>query len=140
MAYTLLQNVVRFAQKHSDDNGTKVGACLVSGGKYTFGTNKFYHLPEGKTKEETLADRTLKYAYITHAEVDAINRATTTVGGVLYVNYTPCDKCAQAIVDAGIVKVVAVRPTDPALIERWTKFWVLGKAVLRDGGVEYVEE
>src|ERR1700675_3958821 len=100
--YTLLQNVIRFAKKYSDDPSTKVGACLVVDGKHSFGTNRFYSLPEGKSKEETLATRELKLAYITHAEVDAITAAGNTAGGTLYVNYTPCDKCAQRIAAAGI--------------------------------------
>ena len=137
--YTLLENVVRFAEKHSDDPSTKVGACLVVDGTYTFGTNRFYALPEGKTKEEVLADRPLKYAWITHAEVDAIEHAPKAVGGVLYVNYTPCDKCALKIAAAGIAKVVAIKPTDPELIARWSKYWVVGQQVLRDNGVEFVE-
>ena len=140
MKYRLLDHVVRFANKHSDDPGTKVGACLVVSGRYTFGTNRFYNLPEGKTKEETLADRSLKLAYITHAEVDAIQHAGATEGGVLYVNYTPCDKCAERIAQVGIRKVVAVKPTDPDLIARWSKYWVVGQAVLAANGVEFVEE
>ena len=136
---TLLHHVAKFARKHSDDPNTKVGACLVADGKHTFGANRFYALPEGKTKEEVLANRELKLAYITHAEVDVITRSGKTEGGTLYVNYTPCDKCAMHIAAAGIVKVVSIKPTDPALIERWSKYWVIGQQVLRDNGVEYVE-
>ena len=138
--YTLLQHVVRFARKHSDDPGTKVGACLVVNGKHTFGTNRFYALPEGKTKEETLANRDLKLAYITHAEVDAIANSSCTVGGTLYVNYIPCDKCAARIAAAGIVKVVAIDHSDEVdLIARWNKYWVIGRQILHDSGVELSE-
>ena len=138
--YTLLQNVVRFANKHSDDPSTKVGACVVANGNYVFGANRFHALPEGKTKEEVVADRALKLQYITHAEVDAIERSNHTVGATIYVNYTPCDKCAKRIAEAGIRKVVSIRPTDPTLIERWSKYWVIGQQVLREHGVEFVEE
>jgi deoxycytidylate deaminase len=138
--YTLLQNVVRFASKWSDDPGTKVGACVVHEGSFTFGANRFYALPEGKTKEEVVADRNLKLAWITHAEVDALSHAPKTEGGVLYVNYTPCDKCAARIADAGIKKVVAPRMTDLDLIARWSKYWVVGQKVLADRGVQFVEE
>ena len=125
MKYTLLENVVRFAKKHSDDPGTKVGACVVSNGSHTFGANRFYSLPNGMTKEEVLINRELKLKHITHAEVDAIEHADNVKGATIYVNYTPCDKCARKIAEAGIVKVVSMKMTDPALIERWTKYWVL---------------
>ena len=138
--HVLLQHVVRFAAKHSDDPGTKVGACLVNGKKHTFGTNRFYALPEGKTKEEVLADRNLKLQHITHAEADAINLSGNTAGGTLYVNYIPCDKCAQRIADAGIVKVVAIdHSSETELVARWNKYWVVGRQILRDKGIELVE-
>ena len=137
---TLLKHVVRFAQKHSDDPGTKVGACLVVGKNHTFGTNRFYSLPEGKTKEEVLADRNLKLTHITHAEADAIQLSPVTKGGTLYVNYIPCDKCARRIAEAGIVKVVAIDHSDETeLVARWNKYWVIGRQVLSDAGVQLEE-
>ena len=140
MSYTLLQNVVRFANKHSDDPSTKVGACLVLDGKHTFGTNRYYSLPDGKTMEEVNADRSLKYAYITHAEADAITIAGATAGGTLYVNYVPCDQCAMKIAAAGISKVVAIDHMDEVdLAARWNKYWVIGRRILQENGVELVE-
>ena len=138
--YTLLQHVVKFASKHSDDPGTKVGACLVVNGKHTFGTNRFYTLPDGKTKEEVLANRDLKLAYITHAEVDAITNSSNTTGGTLYVNYVPCDKCAVRIAAAGIVKVIAIdHSAETDLFNRWNKYWIIGRQVLRENNIELVE-
>lgn len=138
--YKLLENVVRFAEKHSDDPMVKVGACVVNGTNHTFGANRFYSLPEGKTKEEAVSDRALKLEYITHAEVDAINQAGQVAGATMYVNYTPCDKCAQKIVDAGVKRVVSVKMTNQAIIDRWEKYWVVGRTILSKGGVEFVEE
>jgi deoxycytidylate deaminase len=138
--YTLLQNVVRFATKYSHDPIVKVGACVEVEGKKTFGTNRFYRLPEGMTKEEVVKDRALKLEYITHAEVDAITLAKEVNGGCIYVNYTPCDKCAQKIVESGIKKVVAMKVTEPEVIAKWSKYWVVGQQILKDGGVEFVEQ
>ena len=138
--YRLLDHVVRFAEKHSDDPKLKVGACVVVGHSHTFGTNRFYNLPEGKIKEEVVLDRNLKLQYITHAEVDAITHSSNAKGGIIYVNYTPCDKCAQKIVDAGIKKVVSVKQTNQAVIDRWLKYWIVGQEILKNGGVEFVEE
>jgi deoxycytidylate deaminase len=138
--YTLLNRVVEFAATNSDDPSTKVGACVSIGNREVFGTNRFINLPEGVTKEMALATRELKYQYITHAEVDAITLSGDCKGATLYVNYTPCDKCALVIAAAGISKVVAVKPTDPTLIERWSKYWIIGQAALAEAGVTYSEE
>jgi len=46
-----------------------------------------------------------------HAEQNAINNAArigvATEGGTLYCKMTPCYKCAQSIINAGIVRVVS---------------------------------
>jgi len=48
-----------------------------------------------------------------HAEQNAINNAARVgvaiEGGTLYCKMTPCYKCAQSIINSGIVRVVALR-------------------------------
>jgi dCMP deaminase len=47
-----------------------------------------------------------------HAEQNAINNAArvgvSVLGGTIYCKMTPCYKCAQSIINAGIVRVVCV--------------------------------
>ena len=139
--YTLLQNVVRFAEKHSDDPRTKVGACLVHDHKHTVGANRFYSLPENKTKEEVVNDRELKLQYVTHAEVDALSNCDNAKDGTLYVNYVPCDKCAKRIIESGVKKVIALDHSDDlAMVERWGKYWEIGRQMFRENGIELVEQ
>lgn len=48
-----------------------------------------------------------------HAEQNAINNAARSgvaiEGGTLYCKMTPCYKCAQSIINAGIIKVIAMK-------------------------------
>ena len=48
-----------------------------------------------------------KYAYVTHAELNAIlNYRGNLEGSKLYVSLFPCNECAKAIIQAGIKTVV----------------------------------
>ena len=138
--YRLLDEVVTFAKRYSDDTSTQVGACVVIGDKKIFGTNRFYSIPEGESFETLNADKAKKYAHITHAEVDCINNAGDCRGGTLYVNYVCCDKCADAILQAGIVKVVAIDHMDDLdMVARWNKYWIIGRATLRANNIQLEE-
>ena len=48
-----------------------------------------------------------------HAEQNAINNAArigvAIEGGILYCKITPCYKCAQSIINSGIIRVVALK-------------------------------
>ncbi len=48
-----------------------------------------------------------KYAYVVHAELNAILNAPRSVQGcTIYVSLFPCNECAKAIIQSGIKKVV----------------------------------
>ena len=48
-----------------------------------------------------------KYAYVVHAELNAILNAPRKVEGcTLYVSLFPCNECAKAIIQAGIKEIV----------------------------------
>ena len=137
---SILENVVAFAKKYSDDAKLQVGACVVLDENHTYGTNRFYYLPEGTTVESMNLDRLQLNKHITHAEVDAITLAPETKGAVIYTSYTPCDQCALKIAAAGIKKVVSVKMTEPEVIAKWAKFWAIGQSILRENNIEFVEE
>ena len=138
--YTLLNNVVRFAAKYSDDPRLQVGACLVSGKQHTFGTNRFLSIPDGYTKEQLVADRELKLKHITHAEADALLKSNSAEGSTIYVNYTPCIGCAQKIVAAGVKAVVVSKCADEAVALRWKASWQEAIDLFAANGVEYSEQ
>jgi len=79
------------------------------------------------------------YAGVKHAEVLALEQAGGAArGATLYINLEPCahegrtGPCAQALIDAGVAKVVAIHEDpNPAVSGR-------GFALLRQAGVEVV--
>lgn len=97
----------------SKDNNTQVGACIVSDENKILSVG-YNGMPTGCCDDEMPWDREgdslddTKYAYVCHAELNAIlNRSTGSLkGGRLYVSLFPCNECAKAIIQSGIVEVV----------------------------------
>lgn len=99
------------AQRSPDPN-TQVGACIVDEKNRIIGLG--YNGPprgmgvcsmpwdkEGKDPSET------KYAYVMHAEANAILNCggRNLEGSTLYVTMYPCNECAKLIVSSGIRRI-----------------------------------
>ena len=104
--------VSKLSGMRSKDPNTQVGACIVSVSNkiLSMGYNGF---PKDCSDDEFPWERegdTLdtKYAYVTHAELNAIlnYRGGSLEGTKLYVSLFPCNECAKAIIQAGITTVV----------------------------------
>ena len=103
--------VAKLAGMRSKDPNTQVGACIVSDQHkiLSMGYNGF---PLGCSDDEfpwaRVGEMTeTKYAYVTHAELNAIlNYRGNLEGSRLYVSLFPCNECAKAIIQAGIKTVV----------------------------------
>lgn len=103
----------RIAAQRSKDPNTQVGATLVSPDQrisshgYNGAVNGIddKEVPWGsKYDEEPLNN---KYAYIIHAEVNALlNYAGDTRGTTLYTTLYPCGECAKMIAHCGVKRVV----------------------------------
>ena len=104
--------IAKLSGMRSKDPNTQVGACIVSEDNkiLSVGYNGF---PIGCSDEEFPWDRTgdmihSKYAYVTHAELNAIlnYRGGSLQGAKLYVSLFPCNECAKAIIQSGIRTVI----------------------------------
>ena len=104
--------VALLASKRSKDPNTQVGACIVNEKNkiMSVGYNGF---PVGCDDDVFPWDRTgdeleTKYAYVCHAELNAIlnNRGTSLEGCRIYVTLFPCNECAKAIIQSGIKTVI----------------------------------
>ncbi len=103
--------VAKLAGMRSKDPNTQVGACIVSRTNkiLSMGYNGF---PLGCSDDEFPWARVgetvdTKYAYVTHAELNAIlNYRGDLEGAKLYVSLFPCNECAKAIMQSGIKTVV----------------------------------
>ena len=103
--------VASLSRLRSKDPNTQVGACIVNSHKRIIGIgyNGFPFGVDDQTfpwsQEGAFLDN--KYAYVVHAEANAILNATADLrGSSLYVNLFPCNECAKLIIQAGIQEVV----------------------------------
>ncbi|WP_064615525.1 deoxycytidylate deaminase [Streptobacillus moniliformis] len=94
----------------SKDPVTQVGACIVNDSKIVgIGYNGF---PIGSSDDEVPWEKdgdflNTKYAYVVHAELNAIlNSNRDLKGSTIYVTHFPCNECAKSIIQTGISKVI----------------------------------
>jgi dCMP deaminase len=110
----------------SKDRSTQVGAVIV-GEDRTPGPYGYNGLPRiiDDEKEERHA-RPTKYDWTEHAERNAIYNAArmgvALKGSTIYVTHIPCADCARAIIQVGIVRMVAdASCMEGGFAERWSK-------------------
>ena len=104
--------IALLTSKRSKDPNSQVGACIVSQDNkiLSMGYNGF---PIGCSDDEIPWEREgsfqeTKYAYVCHAELNAILNYTGTSlkGSKIYVALFPCNECAKAIIQAGIKEII----------------------------------
>lgn len=104
--------VAKLSAKRSKDPNTQVGCCIVNQDKriVAVGYNGMprncqddqypWNVRQGKLQDT-------KYAYVVHAELNAILNSTASLKGCsLYVTLYPCNECCKAIIQAGIKEVI----------------------------------
>jgi dCMP deaminase len=97
--------------QRSKDSNTQVGACIVNEDKKIISVG-YNGMPIGCIDDDMPWEREgsfseTKYAYVCHAELNAILNTTSSLkGSTLYVTLFPCNECAKAIIQSGIKKVV----------------------------------
>jgi dCMP deaminase len=118
------------AQQYSTDRSTRVGCVIVNAHDQTVigGANSF---PRGvDLAVESRHVRPAKYLWTEHAERNAIYTAAASgirlSGCRLYLPWFPCVECARAIIQAGIVELIAYEP------DLNDKLWGEGFAVALD--------
>ena len=122
----------------SKDPNTQVGAAIVDENMrvVSVGYNGF---PKGCSDDTFPWEREggmmdTKYAYVVHAELNAILNSPRPVSGcTLYVSLFPCNECAKAIIQSGICRVVY--ESDKYADSDATR---VSKAMLEAAGVELI--
>ena len=104
--------VAQLAAKRSKDPSTQVGACIVDKDNYIVSVG-YNGMPLGCSDDEFPWDRSggtldTKYAFVTHAELNAILNSKTAnlEGSTVYVTLFPCNECTKALIQKRIGKVV----------------------------------
>jgi len=104
--------VAMLAAERSKDPSTQVGACIVNQDNKIIATG-YNGAPRGYdddncmcwAREGEFLDT--KYAYVCHAELNAILNSPIPVSGSrIYVALFPCNECAEAIIQSGIKEVI----------------------------------
>jgi dCMP deaminase len=106
--YDLLQMAYAEAINYSTDPSTQNGAVIkCDSGESAFGAN---HFPKGVKESPERWERPAKYAWVEHAERNAVFYAARhgikTYGATMYCPWFACADCARAIIQAGIKEVV----------------------------------
>ncbi len=98
----------------SKDPNTQVGACIVDGDNKILSVG-YNGMPIGCDDDDMPWDREgapldTKYAYVCHAELNAIlnYNGASLKGATLYVTLFPCNECAKAIIQKGIKEIVYI--------------------------------
>lgn len=104
-------NTALLSAMRSKDPSTKVGAVVVNEDKRIIGIG-YNGFPNGCSDEDFPWEREgdflqTKYAYVVHAEDNAILNSTSGVKGAsIFVSLFPCHECAKKIIQSGIREVV----------------------------------
>jgi len=133
---TYFMSLAHMSALRSKDPNTTVGAVIVDEMKRIVSIG-YNGMPRGCDddsmpwgREGSFLDT--KYAYVVHAELNAILNAPRPVSGcTIYVSLFPCNECAKAIIQAGIRKVIYESDTYAA-----TDAIKASKRMLIDAGVE----
>jgi dCMP deaminase len=103
--------IAHLSALRSKDPSTRVGAVIVDelNKVVSIGYNGLPHGCDDDdfpwVKEGSVYDS--KYAYVVHAELNAILNSPRPVRGCrLYVSLFPCNECAKAIIQSGIKEIV----------------------------------
>ena len=104
--------IALLSAQRSKDEHTQVGACIVNQENKVVSVG-YNGMPTGCHDDEMPWEREggfldTKYAYVCHAELNAIlNRNAASLRGCrLYVTLFPCNECAKAIIQSGIREVI----------------------------------
>ena len=99
--------------ERSKDPSTQVGACIVDENNKIIsvgynGAPTGYDDDKDMTWERDGDFLDTKYAYVCHAELNAIlnNKGSNLEGAKIYVDLFPCNECAKAIIQSGIREVI----------------------------------
>ena len=123
----------------SKDPNTQVGACIVDNENKVVSIG-YNGMPRGCQDDKMPWEReggflTTKYAYVVHAELNAILNSPRSVKNcTLYVSLFPCNECAKAIIQSGIKKLVYESDK-----YNGTDGNVASKRMLNDAGIELVQ-
>jgi dCMP deaminase len=138
-------NIAREISTWSKDPSKKIGAVFVSVERRILATG-YNGFPQGiGDSEDRYLDRDIKYAYVVHAEKNAIYNATyhgiTLKDSTLYVWGLPvCSECAKGVIQVGTKRVVMPSMDSMGFVdetrEKWIHSWELSHSLFREALID----
>lgn len=122
----------------SKDPSTQCG-CVIVRPDRTIASLGFNGFPRGMDDSpEKYEDRQIKLSRVIHAEMNAILTARETlVGYTAYIYpFSPCERCAVHLIQAGIKRIVC--PELPKGKEHWRESFEKSRQYFDEAGVELV--
>ena len=130
--------VALLSAERSKDPSTQVGACIVNQDNKIIATG-YNGAPRGYDDDTCMCWARegnfleTKYAYVCHAELNAIlNSPIPVVGSRIYVALFPCNECAKAIIQSGIKEIIYMSDK-----YKDTEGVIASKKMLDNCGVKY---
>ena len=123
----------------SKDPNTQVGAAIVDENHRVVSVG-YNGMPKGCSDDVFPWSREgailqTKYAFVVHAELNAILNSKYPVSGcTLYVSLFPCNECAKAIIQAGIRRIVYESDK-----YQNTEITIASRRMLKAAGIELVQ-
>lgn len=115
--HEMFMGVAVLASARSKDHRARNGACIVSDDKRILGVG-YNGLPRGCDDADPIYWSDVdgdafhsRHSYVVHAEINAALNCVVhpLTGATIYTTQFPCPRCAQAIIQAGIVSVIYLR-------------------------------
>jgi dCMP deaminase len=123
----------------SKDPSTRVGCAIIRPDR-TVASVGYNGFARGVSDDGyRLHDRPTKYAFMVHAEVNAITAARKVLHDctIYTIPFPPCSNCAGAIIQSGIKRVVAPDATAEQK-ERWGDSFAFTTKMFSEANVELV--
>ena len=132
-------DLAKHVSSWSKDPSTKIGAVAVGQRRQILATGYNGFPRDIEDSEERLNDRSLKYVYTVHGEMNCIYNATlngvSLDGADLYVYGLPvCAECAKGIIQVGIKRVFMCYPE--TIADKWKESGLMTKSMFDETGIE----
>jgi dCMP deaminase len=128
--------LAKHVSEWSRDPSTRVG-CVIVGTSNEIRAIGYNGLPRSIEDSPSRLERPQKYAWVEHAERNAIYAAARAgvplEGCRMYVSWFPCIDCARAIVQVGITHIFGIEPD--WVSEPWGPQFRTSKTLLEEAGV-----
>lgn len=126
----------------SKDPSKKIGAVAI-GSKGQVLAQGFNGFPRGiDDTDERLNDRSKKYKYVVHAEMNLIYNATfngiSLDGSTVYIHGLPlCSECAKGLIQVGVKRIVMCKNSLENSDEKWLESFELTIQLLNEAGIHW---